>query len=95
MSSATSQNWERRIEAREAAVLEVHLRDDQVKVRATSRNISRHGASVTTSSRFFLVGSLVDIIFVRRTGKVIHLHRHTAIVMHRFHGGIGLRFCAV
>lgn len=93
MSGAISRNWDRRIE-KEAAALEVYLRDDPVKIRATTRNVSHHGALIVSARKFFSVGSLVDVVFVRRAGNVVHLKRHTAIVVHRHDGGIGLRFCA-
>jgi len=93
MHSATFPDMDRRVARREAAALEVYLRDEPVKCRGTTLDISRCGVSVNTSWRNFSVGTLVDLVFIRREGRVINLLRYTAIVARQYDGGIGLRFC--
>ena len=93
MGGATSQQIDRRLESREVVAMEVYLHDEPLRVRATTLNISRYGASIAVKRNNLSVGSLVDLVFVRREGKVINLLRYTAIVIHRYEGGLGLRFC--
>ncbi|MCB1830383.1 MAG: PilZ domain-containing protein [Chromatiaceae bacterium] len=94
MHSATSPNKDRRIARREAAVLEVYLRDEPLRCRGTTLDISRCGVSVNTKWKNFTVGTLIDLVFVQREGRVINLLRYTAIVVRHYDGGVGLRFCA-
>lgn len=93
MRSATSPDSDRRIARREAAALEVYLRDEPLRCRGTTLDISRCGVSVNTKWRNFSVGTLIDLVFVQREGRVINLLRYTAIVVRQYDGGVGLRFC--
>lgn len=93
MRSATSPYTDRRIARREAAALEVYLRDEPLRCRGTTLDISRCGVSVNTKWKNFSVGTLVDLVFIQREGKVVNLLRYTAIVVRHYDGGVGLRFC--
>ncbi|HXK55010.1 MAG: PilZ domain-containing protein [Gammaproteobacteria bacterium] len=93
MRGATSPERDRRIARREAAALEVYLRDEPLRCRGTTLDISRCGVSVNTKWRNFSVGTLVDVVFIQREGRVINLLRYTAIVVRHYDGGVGLRFC--
>ncbi|MCP4289942.1 MAG: PilZ domain-containing protein [Gammaproteobacteria bacterium] len=93
MGSATSPYKNRRVAKREAAELEVYLRDEPLRCRGTTLDISRCGVSVNTKRRNFSVGTLVDLVFIQREGRVVNLLRYTAIVARQYDGGIGLRFC--
>ena len=94
MHSATSPNKDRRIARRETAAVEVYLRDEPLRCRGTTLDISRCGVSVNTKWKNFTVGTLIDLVFVQREGRVINLLRYTAIVVRHYDGGVGLRFCA-
>jgi hypothetical protein len=93
MPSANSPYTDRRVARREAAKLEVYLRDEPLRCRGITIDISRCGVFVKTKWKNFSVGTLVDLVFVQREARVISLLRYTAIVVRQYDGGVALRFC--
>jgi len=93
MHRKASPYTDRRVASREAASLEVYLGDEPLRCRGTTLDISRCGVSVITNRNNFSIGTLIDLVFIQREGRVVNLLRYTAIVARRKDRVVGLRFC--
>lgn len=82
---------ERRLKARYHTNADVYVaRPGMGLQRCTGLNLSSDGVYVETSYACLPRDAIVDLIFVVTLGKVVKLHRRSAVVAHSTRAGAGL-----
>ncbi len=85
--------WDRRLAKRNHVALEVYLLENGSRQPGKAIDISRRGAFIETRWSGFVIGGLLDMVFVQRNRGVVNLSRYTAVVVRRSETGLAVRFC--